>query len=184
MKRSSSATLTLIGALPFFMTACGSDMVDSRSASPGPIVYDSVETCVADGNGTGECALAERDARDNSPRFATSAECESQFEGCHRVASAGARENGGGGWFMPAMVGYMLGRSTSPGVAPDSSSLYRNRGGSLTELSRVSGGGSVMRPASVASVATRSTLSQHRAPARAGRAPRGGFGRSSRGYGG
>jgi uncharacterized protein YgiB involved in biofilm formation len=108
------ATLLLGTALTAPLAAC-----DERR--PAESLYASHEACLAE-NPAETCAEAERNAleshRAGAPRYATREACEAQMGpgNCEGVPTPGAP---GGSWFMPAMMGFLLGRALGgPGVMP------------------------------------------------------------------
>ncbi|HZH26616.1 MAG TPA: DUF1190 domain-containing protein [Azospirillaceae bacterium] len=114
-QRSRHVTTLLVGtALAGALTACQEE--------PQERFYASFAECTRD-NPEQECRTAEEQAtarhREQAPRFATREACEEQMgpDNCQEVPAdptPGAGPNlqsPGGGWFMPALMGYMIGRS-------------------------------------------------------------------------
>ena len=123
MKRSRAVRLALMGsasaALALPLAAC-----DEPKEEVG--VYPSAEACVADGVYTAqECGAAFDTATaanaEVAPRFASQELCEDEF-GDGRCE---ADRYHGGGYFMPFMMGYMLGGFGRGGVAPQP--VYQTR---------------------------------------------------------
>jgi uncharacterized protein YgiB involved in biofilm formation len=99
------ATLLAGGAAAALLAAC--------EERPTQQFYSSFAECTREFS-EAECRAAEQTAQEAhraaAPRFATREACEAQMgEGaCDQVQDAQAP---GGGWFMPAMMGYLLGRT-------------------------------------------------------------------------
>ncbi|MBI2380618.1 MAG: DUF1190 domain-containing protein [Gammaproteobacteria bacterium] len=102
MKRSRLLRLVLMGTAPFALTACD---------EPQPaVVYGSVEECVKDGTlKPEECqteyARAAEAHERVAPRYTSYQACVADF-GADQCQAAPS----GGGWFMPAMAGFMAAR--------------------------------------------------------------------------
>jgi len=115
LRRSRHVATLLIGtALAAPLSACDEQR-------PAERLYASNEACLAD-NPAEACADAERQAIDrhraDAPRFASRETCEAQMGpgNCDAVPTHGAP---GGNWFMPAMMGFLLGRALGgQGVMP------------------------------------------------------------------
>lgn len=121
MKRSSAISLAIVGALALSSTGCTS--ADSNE----PTTYKTVTECVQDGKSQATCdkafADAKAEAEKNGPKFASQAECAAQFGSCQQSAS--------GGWFMPALMGYMVGNmmSNNGGTRYVTQPVYVDRSG-------------------------------------------------------
>ena len=116
MKRSSRVHLLLMGSASVLITGCGDD--------PEPVgVFTSVAECVESGAYTPEqCSTALEQARQDhpktAPKYATKDDCETDFgQGkCEAPPSAGSKgsssgssgESAGSFW-MPLMMGYLVG---------------------------------------------------------------------------
>ena len=91
-------------------------------------IYNSVEACRVE-QPAEDCAKAfagaEVEHEKSAPRFAARALCEAQYGGC------GAFHDGTGDWFVPAMVGFMLGHAPGTGAVASvvSQPIYVDRGG-------------------------------------------------------
>lgn len=102
MKRSRILRLVLMGTAPFALTACD---------EPQPaVVYGSVEECVKDGElkpeeCRAEYAQAAEAHQRVAPRYPRLDACVADFGASQCQAAPG-----GGGWFMPAMAGFMAAR--------------------------------------------------------------------------
>lgn len=197
MKRSSRVGLSLMGSLPLLLSACSAEQEQHNV----PTAYDTLSSCMADGNPQARCAdalrLAQNDAVQNAPRFTTGRDCEMSFDKCTEVpaapavaatsgtgneatvsAAAGEPAQAGGSSFIPVMAGFMLGNALANNSAlSNGSALYRDRGGQLAQASRAANGQTVARPVS-------GVRSVNRASIAARSTGRGGFGGRSGGYGG
>jgi uncharacterized protein YgiB involved in biofilm formation len=91
-------------------------------------IYSSVETCQVEQSGE-DCAKAFAGAEEQhtttAPRSASRTACEVQYGSC------AALHDGTGDWFVPAMVGFMLGHAlgTSGVASVVSQPVYVDRGG-------------------------------------------------------
>jgi uncharacterized protein YgiB involved in biofilm formation len=102
MKRSTAVTLVLAGsAAAVALYACG---------RPKAETYPNVQACVDAGKHTqAECesafTQAAREHEQSAPHFQNRADCIAAYgpNGCEE------RPNGGGSFFVPLMLGYMLG---------------------------------------------------------------------------
>lgn len=106
MKRSRSVKLALMSAVPVLLTACGDDAHE-------PVIYQSVENCMQAGElSAAECKQHFNEAwsehQQTAPRFASREECAAQYaaEQCQE-----ARATNGSSMFMPALMGFMVGRA-------------------------------------------------------------------------
>ncbi len=103
MKRSHSIKLALMGAGALTLTACGQAKEDAA-------VYETVEQCTAAGLvDAATCAQQFEQARAEhpnvAPRYARQEDCYTDF-GYARCEQY--RTSGGGSFFVPLMLGYML----------------------------------------------------------------------------
>lgn len=173
-KRSHSVCLLLMAASPLILTACtqqpppipSEQSYASEAQAVAPKAYQDVQSCVNDGKNLNDCeagfATAQSEREQNAPRFASKEECEQQYEACGpNEVNPTTPQSAGGGFFMPLMVGYMMGNmmNNNQGLG---SSLYRTKGGEVSRLN-YSGSQAQMQPARAATQA------------------RGGFGRSAAG---
>lgn len=168
MKKSRSVRLVLLGSAGLTLAACDQGPLASSQFFPDAeacaAVYDesTCQTALADSR----AAFAEE-----APPFADKAACEAEFgEGnCETREEAGVEAgSGGGSFFVPMLMGYMIGRSFSQPVyrGPDNRAMLRS-GGKLYEVGRFGGTGraAAFQPGQVSEVR------------------RGGFGASARSYG-
>lgn len=119
MKRSRRiATLAAGGATLLVLTACGEE----------PQVFSGVEQCAMETGDRRQCeidfAAAEQAHAETAPKFEQQASCEEQY-GVGNCVPAGQQAGMGGGFFMPMMMGYMMGRMFSGVSQP----VYYDRGG-------------------------------------------------------
>jgi len=118
MKRSHAIRLVLMGTAALSLAACD----DNDKIEVG--VFETVEQCTVTGQySQSQCEQAVTTARVEhqkvAPRFANRQECEAEFGDAKCTpapenTSAQASSNGGG-WFMPVMMGYMMGRMMGGG---------------------------------------------------------------------
>jgi uncharacterized protein YgiB involved in biofilm formation len=102
MKRSMTVSLVLLGSAAISLSGC----------KPKAESYPSVEACEAAGQHTDqECrdgfAAAQREHEASAPHFQSRDDCIAAYgpSGCEE-----RHAEGGGSFFMPMMLGYMLGR--------------------------------------------------------------------------
>ncbi|MGP9663072.1 DUF1190 domain-containing protein [Halomonas sp. AOP22-C1-8] len=138
-KRSARLSLAMMGASAFGLTACGQPEQTTDVSFDSPRSYQSVDECVAaDVYTRSACEDAYEASIKEVPRFNTLEECEAEHgEGACTAPteqqSQAATGSSGGGWFMPAMMGYMVGNmmsrtsrgATNRGVYQEP--VYRNR---------------------------------------------------------
>lgn len=139
-KRSARLSLAMMGASAFGLTACTQPAEDEHLTDvrfDEPQSFQSVEDCVAANVYTrSACEDAYNASLESVPRFDSLEACEAEHgEGAcaaptdEQVQAAGS----GGGWFMPAMMGYMVGNmlaNTSRGRSFErvyQEPVYRNR---------------------------------------------------------
>lgn len=110
------ATLLMGTAMAAGLAACGDDAQE-------PKLYTDFAACVAERT-EAECREAERQAQTQhaqaAPRFTSLATCEAQMGPGNCVSAPGqvvGDAGSGGGWFMPAIAGFLLGRALSGGSA-------------------------------------------------------------------
>ena len=127
MDRNSWRTVLLWGALLLVVTAgtiWGSKVKDQRIE-----IYSSVDACQAEQSAE-DCAKAFAGAQQEhakyAPRFMARDLCEAQYSG-----SCAALHDGTGDWYIPAMVGFMLGHGLGTGGVPSAvyQPVYVDRGG-------------------------------------------------------
>lgn len=190
MKRSQHASLVLMAVTPLLMTACSNSSNTAHAVpEPQPTVaaYEDVEACNMDGRSASDCQKAMREAEEQKPRFASQKECEKEFSDCRENVIPGT---GNQSAFSPMLMGFIMGRTMDGSSGGGSTSsfqqgrgLYRDRGGSLTQVAKTSSGQSVMN-AYHAPLGNKTSVSQAQASARSASVSRGGFGRSGRSFGG
>jgi uncharacterized protein YgiB involved in biofilm formation len=131
MKRSRSIRLVLLSSTGLLLLA-GCDQPDPLARND---FFQSEQEC-AQANDASACRQALMDARQQhaqtAPAFASRDACEAKFglENCAETrqppsaeqiqpGEQQAAQSGGGSWFMPAMLGYMMGRTLGgPGFVP------------------------------------------------------------------
>jgi uncharacterized protein YgiB involved in biofilm formation len=111
MKRSRSIQLVLMGTVPLLLAAC-----DDPSPPPPQtaLAYQGLTQCISDAKVSADiCEKAYADAvqaqYQGGPRFDSLPECQAQYgdDQCHHIQTSS------GGWFMPALAGFMIGRALS-----------------------------------------------------------------------
>ncbi|MDP3535181.1 DUF1190 domain-containing protein [Halomonas sp. M1] len=119
-KRSARLTLAMMGTSAFGLTACVESAPDEHVTEVSfdePRSFQSVEECVAANVYTrSACEDAHAASLESVPRFDTLEACEAEHgEGaCTAPTEEQAQAtSGGGSWFMPAMMGYMMGSMLS-----------------------------------------------------------------------
>lgn len=111
MKRSRRIKLTMLGASAIVLTAC-EERVETQ-------VYETVEQCLANvEEHPDDCRRDFESARathvETAPRYTSQADCEAEFgDGRCEAGPAGQQTEAGqgGSFFMPVMMGYMLGNA-------------------------------------------------------------------------
>lgn len=130
MKRSRRIRLALLGTAGLAaLTAC--EQAEDPVAS-GQLFTDA-QACEA-AYDPKECREAYARAQDEhaktAPKFASREACEAEFGAANCVAAPpdasapAAQQQAGGSWFMPMMMGYMMGRMAGGGYAV--TPLYRD----------------------------------------------------------
>jgi uncharacterized protein YgiB involved in biofilm formation len=115
MKRSRSIELVLMGTVPLLLSACDPPSPPPpQSTAASTVAYQGLAECIKDGKVSADiCEKAYADAvqaqyRDG-PRFDSLDDCQAQYgyDQCHHIQTSS------GGWFMPALAGFMIGRALS-----------------------------------------------------------------------
>jgi uncharacterized protein YgiB involved in biofilm formation len=115
MKRSRSIELVLMGTVPLLLSACDHPAPPQpQPAAQATVAYQGLTQCISDAKVSADiCEKAYAEAvqaqyRDG-PRFDSLADCQAQYgyDQCHHVQTSS------GGWFMPALAGFMVGRALS-----------------------------------------------------------------------
>jgi uncharacterized protein YgiB involved in biofilm formation len=129
MKRSRSIRLVLLSSTGLLLLA-GCDQADPLARND---FFESEQQC-AQSNDVSACRQAFMDARQQhaqtAPAFGSREACEAKFglENCAETAQRPSQEqiqpgeqttaqSGGGSWFMPIMLGYLMGRTMGGGAA-------------------------------------------------------------------
>jgi uncharacterized protein YgiB involved in biofilm formation len=174
MKRSRSIALVMMGAGTVALTACEEPQVDVS-------VFQDVEQCV-DQPGASRAAceeafgVAQAQHAVVAPKYADREACEADF-GLEQCEQAPQEAQGGGSFFMPLMMGYMMG------------SMMSGRGAAAQPLYRSADDPNTFRTAdnrSVGSTTGRTTVSRAAAApptAKSYTVSRGGFGERARAFG-
>jgi uncharacterized protein YgiB involved in biofilm formation len=182
MKRSRSLRLILMGSAALALSACD----DKKDAQ----VFETVGQCMDLGHTQQECDDAISQARqhrlETAPRYASKADCEAEFGKCEegsKTADAPKDPNApaqsyahseSGGFFMPLITGYMIGRMLGGGTygfAP--MPLYTPMGGG----GFYTGGGTRVATGPGATTVAQSALNEARTTSTLSR---GGFGARAR----
>ena len=127
MRKSRYISVLLAGAAALGLSSCG------RNAEENTTVYGDADTCAQDWDAQA-CTTAYRAAKEEhvktAPKFTTKEECEAAGYAACEVASETptATHAGGGGMFMPMMMGYMMGRMMGGGGMMGQP-VYGNRNG-------------------------------------------------------
>lgn len=124
MKRSVAVTLAVMGTAA--LAGCGDHKIETA-------VYRSVDECVAGGFSRQRCTsdyeLAFAEHQKNAPAYKSKEDCEAEF-GMGKCETSTPSHATGSGSFVPFMLGYMLGGSSSASsssqLAPQA--LYREAG--------------------------------------------------------
>lgn len=129
MKRSRAVAVLLLGGISPILAACGED-----SGPETATIYPSIEACAAELSAD-DCTAAFAAARDEhragAPRFANREACEAEMGDGACTPADGGQANGGqanggqangqdgslGNIFVPALVGFMVGRSLTGSYA-------------------------------------------------------------------
>lgn len=109
MKRSRAITLTLLTGAALTVSGCNEE-------EPAKF-FNSSASCVNELKTPEACAEAEKTAMvehlQTAPKFTSKEQCEAEFgaENCVNPVQQTSTAHSGGGYFMPLMMGYMMGRS-------------------------------------------------------------------------
>ena len=151
MKKSRSVRLVLLGSASAALAAC-----DDGGALPTTAqFYPTVNECVAD-HGAPTCedakAVADRTQAAEAPRFAQQQACEQEYG----VGNCETRQAAGSSFFMPMMMGYMMGsmmggnRFSQPVYRGPNNTAIMPSGGRLLNVGRfdnLGAGRAAFRPA-------------------------------------
>lgn len=175
MRKSRYVTFLLAASM---LSAC-----DQNNQGTDAVLYSDPSSCAKDMD-SGICKTAYDAAQaehlQQAPKFATQAECEAAgFQQCEQAQVKTADGSGGGSFFMPMMMGYMMGRMLGGGgMAPQPNApgtarpVYSDRAGYLhaggAQVGRLAPGATSLGPQGMATRVT----------------SRGGFGGSARSFSG
>jgi len=151
MKKSRSVRLVLLGSASAALAAC-----DNGGALPtNAQFYPTVNECIADLDAA-TCAdakaVADRTQAVEAPRFGQKEQCEQEFG----VGNCETRQAAGSSFFMPMMMGYMMGnmmgggRFSQPVYRGPNSTAVMPSGGRLLNVGRfdtLGAGRAAFRPA-------------------------------------
>lgn len=137
MKKSHSVRLVLLGSASAALAAC-----DDGGALPANAqFYPTVNECIAD-HGAATCedakAVADRTQAAEAPRFSQKQECEQEYG----AGNCETRQAAGGSFFLPMMMGYMMGnmmggsRFSQPVYRGPNSTAVMPSGGRLLNVGR------------------------------------------------
>lgn len=133
MKKSRSIKLVLLGGASLALVACGDEV------PPDARFFADVEECAATYT-EAQCQDAfkksEQTFAAEAPKFTRKEDCEAQFGAgnCETKEAASASGGGIGSYFMPMMMGYMIGNMMGGGFnrpvyrGPDNSAMMGNQG--------------------------------------------------------
>ena len=134
MRKSRYVTFLIAAAT---LSACDQNNSDGTDA----MLYSDPSACSKemDANTCNEAyAVAQTEHVQQAPKFATQAECEAAgFSQC-QVTEVKTAEGTGGSFFMPMMMGYMMGNMMGGGRSSFNQPVYR--GANNTAVTQTSGG--------------------------------------------
>lgn len=166
MKKSRSIRLALLGSATMVLAACGEDDQVPKDAK----FFSDMKDC-AGVYSESVCLDAktqsERDYLAQAPRFSRKEECEKEFgAGNCETPQASTASSGGTGFFMPMMMGYMLGnmmggnRFNAPVYRGVDNSAVMARNGKFLNVGSFAGAGAssatAFRPATQVTPVSRS----------------------------
>jgi uncharacterized protein YgiB involved in biofilm formation len=164
-----------ITALSILIAAALVGCEDETSIDNDKVTYTTVQECVNNGNSQATCQAAfdqSQAAAAKAPHFATGDDCYAKYgpNGCRQYS-----DGNGNSWFMPFMVGYMLGNHGGYGYAP----VYRSYSGGYQTVV-VNNGTTVYNAAPTSYSSARASASSYSGGS-ATTSARGGFGGGSSG---
>lgn len=176
MKKSRSIRLVLLGSASIALAACGDDgpPQDAR-------FFSNLQECSAVYDTT-QCLDAQKQAEQTfvaeAPKYSRQEQCEAEFGAgnCEPKQTADGSASSGGSFFMPMLMGYMMGnmlggqsRFNQPVYrGPDNTAMTQNRG-KMFNIGNFSGAG-------------RTAASTFRPAAQVAQVQRGGFGSTATAY--
>jgi uncharacterized protein YgiB involved in biofilm formation len=137
MKKSRAIRLVLLGSTGLTLAACG------QSPPSDATFFSKVEDCIPV-KGEAACrdgfAKSEASWAEEAPRFNQKEQCEAEF-GAGNCETREAR-TGSGGFFLPMMMGYMMGRGFNSPVyrGPHNSAMVQT-GGKFFSVGTFAGAG-------------------------------------------
>lgn len=182
-KRSSTVTLSILGAASFALAGCKEEQVDAQA-------FPDLASCQAAATDGGlftadQCQQAFAEAEtlhvEAAPRYESLAVCEEQHGQGNCGSEAEQVQNGGSGSiFMPLLAGYLIGNmlGRAGGGMAASQPMYRNASGGFTNAARTSSFSANQGRGTMSTQQfTRPAATMGKAPmTRATAASRGGFG--------
>ncbi|MFI3247321.1 MAG: DUF1190 domain-containing protein [Ferrimonas sp.] len=188
MKRSNNLRLARFRKkVPTATVAALSVTLAVSGCAPAPMetaqIYTNVDECVSQYPDQPQLCeqvfgSAQVEHLATAPRFETQAACESEFgaEACQAAPEGSQGNSFGGSWFMPMMMGYMMGNLLSGNRSPRYAPVYGSRSSSSPLNGKmVTGNGTVVGNIGDRTVQPNSSAFQKSAaPTRISRA--GGFG--------
>jgi len=192
LKRSRSLHMSgLMATVGFSMAACGAPQVAVPEPEPAQAYASLTECKAANDISDAECdtayAAADRQAREEGPRYASREECEGEWgpEQCRQLNTG----SGGGSFFGPLVTGFFLGQLLNNGRYGVGGPVYRDRDNQY-RTGGAYGGGYLGRDyrtgRTVVNRPDTDVVRQapQRVQSRTATVSRGGFGGGGRGYGG
>jgi uncharacterized protein YgiB involved in biofilm formation len=137
MKKSKAIRLALLGSTGLTLAACG------QSPPSDATFFAKVEDCIPV-KGESTCrdtyAKSEQDFAAEAPRFTRQEECEAEFG----TGNCETRRVGSGSFFMPMMMGYMMGNAFNRPVyrGPNNGAMMQT-GGRFFNVGTFAGAGRV-----------------------------------------
>jgi uncharacterized protein YgiB involved in biofilm formation len=145
MKKSLSIKLALLGGASMALVACGDD--DGSPPKDARFFSDATECSQVYGDAPCKDAAADAEQANvaDAPKFTRQEQCEAEFGAgnCESRQSA----SGGGSFFMPMLMGYMMGnmmggnRFSQPVYRGRDGSAVMNNGGRLFNVGAFGGSG-------------------------------------------
>ncbi|MFC4763721.1 DUF1190 domain-containing protein [Dyella koreensis] len=176
MKRSRTAALLLMGAVPLALTACSGDDEATREG-----LYTSVDACVAQTQDRVTCEeasnKAKQEAAEKGPHYATREECAAGGYDWDRCEER--RDSSGHSFFGPMMTGFFLSqmmRNGSPMAGFTGGPAFRDANGQWKRPDPGGSGGGYAGGGVYRSGGSPAMVPVTAAPDRAVTVSRGGFG--------
>ena len=131
MKRSARVSLVLLASVSAAAALSGCEQTPAAPADNGGTFANKAECVAVYDQATCDAAdkLAQQEHLQNAPHFSTQAQCAAEYgaDMC-RPSSAYGGQSGAGSFFVPAMLGYMMGSAMStPAPLYYGRDAYRHR---------------------------------------------------------